>query len=122
MQCDVAQCVGGCAEEICPGDVLAASSIKGSSRPGNKVEDGSMLAATTVFVLDPADAPCTFYYFVRVSSSTGNLIYLFLCHSDFTVLRRRYTAIVALVVMHNTRCTILDHVAHEHLLVYGDEL
>lgn len=56
IQCDVAQCVGGCFEDVCPGDVLTASSIKGG-RPGNKVEDGSMPAATTVFVLDPADAP-----------------------------------------------------------------
>ncbi|XP_031625255.1 uncharacterized protein LOC116341958 isoform X2 [Contarinia nasturtii] len=56
IQCDVAQCVGGCAEEVCPGDVYTASSIKGG-RPGNKVEDGSSLAATTVFVLDPDKAP-----------------------------------------------------------------
>lgn len=59
IQCDVAQCVGGCAEEVCPGDILSASATKGG-RPGNKVEDGSSLAATTVFVLDPADAPCMF--------------------------------------------------------------
>lgn len=57
IQCEVAQCVGGCFEEVCPGDVLSASAIK-NPRPGNKVEDGTMPAATTVFVLDPADAPC----------------------------------------------------------------
>lgn len=56
IQCDVAQCVGGCYEDVCPGDVLTASAIK-NGRPGNKVEDGTMPAATTVFVLDPADAP-----------------------------------------------------------------
>lgn len=56
LQCDVAQCQGTCAEESCPGDIISASAIKGG-RPGNK-EDGSNLAATTVFVLDPADAPC----------------------------------------------------------------
>lgn len=56
IQCDVAQCQGGCAEEFCPGDVATASANKGGYRPGNKIEDGSTLAATTVFVLDPADA------------------------------------------------------------------
>ncbi|XP_055298010.1 uncharacterized protein LOC129566261 isoform X2 [Sitodiplosis mosellana] len=55
IQCDVAQCVGVCAEDVCPGDVLSASSVKGG-RVGNK-EDGSSLAATTVFVLDPDKAP-----------------------------------------------------------------
>lgn len=56
IQCDVAQCVGGCYEDVCPGDVLTASAIK-NPRPGNKVEDGTLPAATTVFVVDPADAP-----------------------------------------------------------------
>lgn len=56
MQCDVAYCRGVCAEESCAGDINTAA-FKGGSRPGNK-EDGSNLAATTVFVLDPADAPC----------------------------------------------------------------
>lgn len=59
IQCDVTQCVGGCYEEVCPGDVLSASAIK-NGRPGNKVEDGTLPAATTVFVLDPADAPRNF--------------------------------------------------------------
>lgn len=63
IQCDVAQCVGGCAEDVCPGDVLTASSTKGG-RPGNKVEDGSTLAATTVFVLDPADAPREYHKYL----------------------------------------------------------
>lgn len=65
IQCDVAQCVGGCFEDVCPGDVLTASSIKGG-RPGNKVEDGSMPAATTVFVLDPADAPRMIFDFLAI--------------------------------------------------------
>lgn len=59
LQCDIAQCHGGCADDICPGDVLTASVTKGGHKPtGNATEDGTMLAATTVFVLDPADAPC----------------------------------------------------------------
>lgn len=56
IQCNVAQCQGGCAEEYCPGDVVTASIDKNGFTPGNKIEDGSSLAATTVFVLDPADA------------------------------------------------------------------
>lgn len=61
LQCDVAQCQGICAEDVCPGDIITASAIKGT-KPGNK-EDGSTLAATTVFVLDPADAPCKCFPF-----------------------------------------------------------
>lgn len=61
LQCDVAQCQGICAEDVCPGDIITASAIKGT-KPGNK-EDGSTLAATTVFVLDPADAPCKWHPF-----------------------------------------------------------
>lgn len=56
IQCDVAQCNGGCANDVCPGDVLTAGLI-GKQPTGNGLEDGTMLAATTVFVLDPADAP-----------------------------------------------------------------
>lgn len=54
LQCDVQQCNGGCAEEVCPGDTLTASLNKG----GRKSDPDSMLlAATTVFVLDPSEAP-----------------------------------------------------------------
>lgn len=67
IQCDVAQCVGGCYEEVCPGDVLTASAIK-NGRPGNKIEDGTMPAATTVFVLDPADAPRNLIFFEKFLS------------------------------------------------------
>lgn len=56
IQCDVAQCNGGCASDVCPGDVLTAGLV-GKQPTGNATEDGTMLAATTVFVLDPADAP-----------------------------------------------------------------
>lgn len=65
IQCDVAQCVGGCFEEVCPGDVLTASTVKGN-RPGNKVEDASMLASTSVFVLDPSEAPRMFAIFKKI--------------------------------------------------------
>lgn len=59
FQCDVIQCKGGCIDDYeCPGDVLSASSVKGKKPTGNGTEDGSNPAATTVFVLDPADAPC----------------------------------------------------------------
>lgn len=79
IQCDVAQCVGGCFEDVCPGDVLSASTIK-NGRPGNKVEDGTMPAATTVFVLDPADAPCmlmTLFVFFFVAFETLISLYCF---------------------------------------------
>lgn len=60
IQCDVAQCNGGCTNEVCPGDVLTAGLV-GKQPTGTGAEDGTMLAATTVFVLDPADAPRTYY-------------------------------------------------------------
>lgn len=63
IQCDVAQCVGGCFEEVCPGDVLTASTGVKGNRPGNKVEDAAMLASTSVFVLDPSEAPRMFSIF-----------------------------------------------------------
>lgn len=56
IQCDVAQCFGGCYNDVCPGDVLTAG-VVGKQPTGNGTEDATMLAATTVFVLDPADAP-----------------------------------------------------------------
>lgn len=79
IQCDVAQCVGVCAEDVCPGDILSASSVKGG-RPGNK-EDGSSLAATTVFVLDPDQAPCMFFIIFLLffwSNISKELIRLFI--------------------------------------------
>lgn len=77
IQCDVAQCVGGCFEENCPGDVLTASAIK-NGRPGNKIEDGTTPAATTVFVLDPADAPCNLIFVSFWNNfylQSGNLVH-----------------------------------------------
>lgn len=67
LQCDVAQCPGGCSAEVCPGDVLTASAIKGDSNRPKSPEDGTMLAATTVFVLDPADAPRTFAFEFQIA-------------------------------------------------------
>lgn len=58
LQCDVQQCNGGCADEVCPGDTLSASLNKGGRALGSKSDaDGMLLAATTVFVLDPSEAP-----------------------------------------------------------------
>lgn len=51
IQCDIVQCPGKCSEE----DTCSSSSVKGS-RPLSNGE-GMLLAATTVFVLDPADVP-----------------------------------------------------------------
>lgn len=68
VQCDVAQCPGGCAVEACPGDVYSASAIKGDGRP-KKPEDSSMPATTTVFVLDPAEAPRSYFQFEIISKN-----------------------------------------------------
>lgn len=69
IQCNVAQCQGGCAEEFCPGDIATAAIDKNGFKPGNKIEDGSTLAATTVFVLDPADAARESFHSGHVSLS-----------------------------------------------------
>ncbi|CAD7092200.1 unnamed protein product [Hermetia illucens] len=54
MQCDIVQCKGKCSnEDPC---TSVASFTKGGKN-GNEVTDGMGLAATTVYVLDPADAP-----------------------------------------------------------------
>lgn len=55
LQCDIAQCPGKCSGVVCPGDVLTASA-GGSEGIKGSPEDGTNLAATSVFVLDPADA------------------------------------------------------------------
>lgn len=68
LQCDVVQCSGGCADdEVCPGDTLSASINKGGRALGSKTEDGMLLAATTVFVLDPSEAPRKFCETVYLS-------------------------------------------------------
>lgn len=81
IQCNVAQCQGGCAEEFCPGDVATASIDKNGFKPGNKIEDGSTLAATTVFVLDPADAAREFQSAIHylVLSFVEPVACVFLC-------------------------------------------
>lgn len=59
MQCDIVQCKGKCSnEDPC---TSIASFTKGGKN-GNEVTDGMGLAATTVYVLDPADAPCKFSF------------------------------------------------------------
>ncbi|XP_055699659.1 uncharacterized protein LOC129799623 isoform X2 [Phlebotomus papatasi] len=57
LQCDVVACRAGStcpAEASCTGDAAAYTK---SGRALGQTDDGVMLAATTVFVLDPADAP-----------------------------------------------------------------
>lgn len=54
IQCDIVQCNGKCpVEDKCDGD-----SFTKNGRNLGQTEDGLLLAATTVYVLDPADAPC----------------------------------------------------------------
>ncbi|TMW47453.1 hypothetical protein DOY81_007471 [Sarcophaga bullata] len=64
LQCDVIQCFGRCIdEEDCKQLAIAgAGYTKGSIGPPRKTypnEEGSSIAGTTVFVLDPAEAPFT---------------------------------------------------------------
>ncbi|XP_041764256.1 uncharacterized protein LOC121589403 isoform X2 [Anopheles merus] len=57
FQCDVVQCNGRCPEldeAICTGD---ANAFVKSARALGQMDDGMLLAATTVFVIDPAFAP-----------------------------------------------------------------
>lgn len=60
IQCDVHQCSTKCTEPInCEDAATVAgwtSSVKGG-RTLNDTDEGSLLGATTVFVLDPAEAP-----------------------------------------------------------------
>jgi hypothetical protein len=53
IQCDIIQCNGKCADdEKCNGD--SSSYVKGGRALG-QTEEGLLLAATTVFVLDPSE-------------------------------------------------------------------
>lgn len=55
IQCDIIQCNGKCVEEEkCNGE--SASYVKGGRALG-QTDEGLLLAATTVFVLDPSDVP-----------------------------------------------------------------
>ncbi|XP_017144939.1 uncharacterized protein LOC108157405 isoform X3 [Drosophila miranda] len=58
LQCDVIQCYGRCVEIDDCNDVALAGFTKGSNGPRKfgPNEEGSSLAGTTVFVLDPAEA------------------------------------------------------------------
>ncbi|XP_030761722.1 uncharacterized protein LOC115886620 [Sitophilus oryzae] len=49
FQCDVALCKGACLQPSCSGDVSNSLSLNN--------EEGVLLAANTVFVLDPSEAP-----------------------------------------------------------------
>lgn len=54
LQCDVIQCNGRCVNDVdCSKDVGAL--VK------SRTDENMLLAATTVFVLDPADAPRKLY-------------------------------------------------------------
>ncbi|KAJ6640212.1 hypothetical protein Bhyg_12962 [Pseudolycoriella hygida] len=57
IQCDIVQCMGKCPDdELCT--VSIAEQVKGGRSLNEKSSDDNMLlASTTVFVLDPADAP-----------------------------------------------------------------
>lgn len=57
LQCDIVQCNGGCKDEDICNEIGLAGFVKGGRALGQN-EDGMMLAATTVFVLDPSEAPC----------------------------------------------------------------
>lgn len=63
IQCDIVPCmITGCAEmESCVGQ---ASLFNKGGKALGQMEDGLLLGATTVFVLDPADAPCKLDYLV----------------------------------------------------------
>uniref|UniRef100_A0A1I8MDJ8 Uncharacterized protein n=1 Tax=Musca domestica TaxID=7370 RepID=A0A1I8MDJ8_MUSDO len=64
LQCDVIQCYGPCVEDedcsqIAVAGVGGAAGTKGGNRKVHPNEEGSSIAGTTVFVLDPAKAPYT---------------------------------------------------------------
>lgn len=59
LQCDVVQCYGRCVEIDDCSQVALAGFTKGSGNGPRKFgpnEEGSSIAGTTVFVLDPAEA------------------------------------------------------------------
>lgn len=55
LQCDVIQCNGACVDMSC--DNTGVKDIRPAASPS---EENVMLAATTVFVLDPSEAPRKF--------------------------------------------------------------
>lgn len=63
LQCDVIQCNGKCVDD----DLCSNTSTKRGQALSQRqfAGDGTLLAATTVFVLDPADAPCKFYLLIN---------------------------------------------------------
>lgn len=117
LQCDIVPCtVAGCAEmETC------AQGFKGRSLASN--DENLFLAATTVFVLDPADAPC------KEGDSMGALrrrcltTFQSLFSSGLCDLRgQRNPSLVAAVGDDRAGRALPHHVAHEHLPVHGHEL
>ncbi|XP_055902651.1 uncharacterized protein LOC129938868 isoform X2 [Eupeodes corollae] len=63
LQCDVHQCSTKCIEDLFCEDERAIAGLSWTSPPVkgsrtlNETDEGSLLGATTVFVLDPAEAP-----------------------------------------------------------------
>ncbi|KAH8267340.1 hypothetical protein KR018_011796, partial [Drosophila ironensis] len=70
LQCDVIQCYGRCVEIDDCNDVALAGFGKGTNGPRKfgPNEEGSSVAGTTVFVLDPNEARCEFSPAISVLS------------------------------------------------------
>jgi len=121
LQCDVIQCYGRCVEIDDCNDVALAGFGKGTNGPRKfgPNEEGSSLAGTTVFVLDPAEARCKFS---RWKSGLFMIFILLYLGSDLGQLRGWHTAQLAAVANHHPGRTLPDHVADEHLPLHGHEL
>lgn len=78
IQCDIIQCIGKCPDdELCT--VSIAEQVKGGRSLNEKLTDDNMLlASTTVFVLDPADAPCKLNLEQRSENSRSLIFFLLL--------------------------------------------
>lgn len=128
LQCDIQQCNGGCAEESCPGDTFIATFNKGGRALGGKAEsDGMLLAATTVFVLDPSEAPRElFYQRCEYNFHAWWLIDKFLpcnyCRGIGCLWRQRYPSSMVTLAGHHIGHTVPDYVADEHIPMYSNEL
>lgn len=63
FQCDIGICRGTCIDISCDSDLEPLPSAQSASRSlANNVytsnDEGALMASTTVFVLDPGQAPC----------------------------------------------------------------
>jgi len=123
LQCDVIQCYGRCVEIDDCNDVALAGFGKGTNGPRKfgPNEEGSSLAGTTVFVLDPAEARCEFRSLKCVCGLFMVFILLYLS-SNLGQLRGWHTTQLAAVADHHPGRTLPDHAADEHLPVHCHEL